>query len=100
IKLTAKLITCVAGFDKVYPVGFWLHVLSSDDLNDVAVSERFIKGVDCAVHLKAVCMVANVAMNAVGKVERQRSFREIINVTIWGVYENTVREEVDVELVA
>lgn len=45
-------------------------------------------------------MFADVAMDTVGEVERQRAFGQVVDIAAWRVDKNTVRKKVDIQLVA
>ena len=98
VELTAEFATGVSADDFVEPAGVGFGVLGGDNLNDVALVKLGFEVDHLAVHDGAGTAGADFAMEAIGEVERHGTFGEIEDVTLRGVDENFIGEEVDFEL--
>lgn len=74
IELATQLIAGVASGDHFHPVRLRFDVFTRYHLDDITVFKRLIKGVDITIYLEAIGVFADIAMYAVGEVERQGAF--------------------------
>ena len=73
--------------------------LGSPDLNDVTVLQHRVIGDDPTVDLRSDHVVADIRVDAVGKVDRGGAGREVDDIPLGGEDENLVGEHVDLQVV-
>ena len=86
------------GLDDLEPVAAGaLAVLLGDDLDEIARIQLVIQRHDAAIDLRADALIADRAVNAIGKVNRRRAAGQIDNLSLGREDEDFVAEQIHLE---
>ena len=92
------LVACLRCLDHLEPVALrTVGLLGGDDFDNIAVLQIVVDRCNSAIDLTSGHAVADSGMNAVGKVNRRRTGRQVDDIALRGKYEYLVRKQVDLD---